>query len=188
MQWVRSTDAANSHSIRGLSCYRGSRFLLTETVRIEQNRAENAKPSQFSRVFLEVPGGLRRDKGILQAVKEDLTDRLSDFYPGIQIEQTYVEKAQGESYEGIRAVFRYHPECRIKGAGYYRCFSPHLFSSRRIGMMLLDFFFFFYSTRTGISSYCLRTMRPSSSTSFMPDFTPGMQGSQAPEHLRSALF
>ena len=42
--------------------------MLTETVRIKQNRAENAKPSQFSRVFLEVPGGLRRDKEILQAV------------------------------------------------------------------------------------------------------------------------
>ena len=38
----------------------------------------------------------------IKAVKEDLTDRLSDHYPGIQVEQTYVEKAQGESYEGIR--------------------------------------------------------------------------------------
>ena len=52
----------------GSSCNRGSRFLLTETVRIKQNRAENAKPSQFSQVFLEVPGGLRRDKEVLQAV------------------------------------------------------------------------------------------------------------------------
>ncbi len=50
------------------SRYRGSRFLLTETVRIKQNRAENAKPSQFSRVFLEVPGGLRRDNEIQQAL------------------------------------------------------------------------------------------------------------------------
>ena len=38
----------------------------------------------------------------IKAVKEDLTDRLSDLYPGIHVEQTYVEKAQGESYEGIR--------------------------------------------------------------------------------------
>ena len=38
----------------------------------------------------------------IKAVKEDLTERLSDLYPGIQVEQTYVEKAQGESYEGIR--------------------------------------------------------------------------------------
>ena len=38
----------------------------------------------------------------IEAVKEDLTDRLSDLYPGIQIEHTYVEKAQGESYDGLR--------------------------------------------------------------------------------------
>ena len=38
----------------------------------------------------------------IKAVKEDLTDRLSDLYPGIHVEQTYVEKAQGESYGGIR--------------------------------------------------------------------------------------
>jgi len=42
--------------------------LLTETARIKQNRAENAKPSQFSRVFLEVPGGLRRDNEVQQAL------------------------------------------------------------------------------------------------------------------------
>ena len=68
MQWVWSTYAANPHSIRGLSCNRESRFLLTETARIKQNRAENAKPSQFSRVFSEVPDSLRRDKGIQQAI------------------------------------------------------------------------------------------------------------------------
>ena len=68
MQWVWSIYAANPHSIRGLSCNRESRFLLTETARIKQNRAENAKPSQFSRVFSEVSGGLRRDKGIQQAL------------------------------------------------------------------------------------------------------------------------
>ena len=60
MQWVWSTYAANPHSIRGLSCNRESQFLLTETARIKQNRAENAKPSRFSRVFSEVPGSLRR--------------------------------------------------------------------------------------------------------------------------------
>ena len=31
----------------------------------------------------------------IKAVKEDLTERLSDLYPGIQVEQTYVEKAHG---------------------------------------------------------------------------------------------
>ena len=62
--------AANPHSIRGFSKYRGSRFLLTETVRIKQNRAENAKPSQFCRVFLEVPGGLRRDNEVQQVLKD----------------------------------------------------------------------------------------------------------------------
>ena len=51
--------------------------MLTETVRIEQNRAENAKPSQFSRVFLEVPGGLRRDKGILQTINSLELARLN---------------------------------------------------------------------------------------------------------------
>ena len=35
--------------------------MLTETAGIKQNRGENAKPSQLSRVFLEVPGSLRRD-------------------------------------------------------------------------------------------------------------------------------
>ncbi len=49
--------------------------MLTETARIKQNRAENAKPSQFSRVFSEVSGGLRRDKGILQAlIGEECSD------------------------------------------------------------------------------------------------------------------
>ena len=38
----------------------------------------------------------------IEAVKKDLTDRLSDLYPGIQVEHTFVEKAQGESYDGIR--------------------------------------------------------------------------------------
>ena len=60
--------AANPHSIGFISGCLGSRLLLTETVRIKQNRAENAKPSQFSRVFSEVPGSLRRDKGIQQAL------------------------------------------------------------------------------------------------------------------------
>ena len=49
--------------------------MLTETARIKQNRAENAKPSQFSRVFLEVPGGLRRDKEILEAITAFLEGR-----------------------------------------------------------------------------------------------------------------
>ena len=40
----------------------GITILLTETARIKQNRAENAKPSQFSRVFSEVPGSLQREK------------------------------------------------------------------------------------------------------------------------------
>ena len=44
--------------------------MLTETARIKQNRAENAKPSQFSRVFSEVSGSLARDKEIQQAVTE----------------------------------------------------------------------------------------------------------------------
>ena len=35
---------------------------------MQQNRAENAKPSRFSRVFSEVPGSLRRDKGIQQEI------------------------------------------------------------------------------------------------------------------------
>ena len=55
--------------------------MFTETVRIKQNRAENAKPSQFSRVFLEVPGGLRRDKEILKALiatGEKLSDVADD--------------------------------------------------------------------------------------------------------------
>ena len=34
---------------------------------MQQIRAENAKPSQFSRVFLEVPDGLRRDN-LVQAL------------------------------------------------------------------------------------------------------------------------
>ncbi len=44
--------------------------MLAETARIKQNRAENAKPSQLSRVFSEVSGGLRRDKGIHEAAIE----------------------------------------------------------------------------------------------------------------------
>ena len=35
---------------------------------MQQIRAENAKPSQFSRVFLEVPDGLRRDNLVQQAL------------------------------------------------------------------------------------------------------------------------
>ena len=68
MRWAWSIYAANPHSIWGLNWYRGSRFLFTETVKIKQNRTENAKPSRFSRVFLEVPGGLPRDKGIHEAL------------------------------------------------------------------------------------------------------------------------
>ena len=56
-----------AHMQQILTPYGVSRSLLTETARIKQNRAENTKPSQFSRVFSEVPDGLRRDRGIQQA-------------------------------------------------------------------------------------------------------------------------
>ena len=54
----------------GFELLPGARSLLAETAGIKQNQTENAKPSQFSRVFLEVPGGLPRDKGIQQALIE----------------------------------------------------------------------------------------------------------------------
>ncbi len=38
----------------------------------------------------------------IKAVKEDLTDRLEGQYPGIEVEHDFIEKAQGESYDGIR--------------------------------------------------------------------------------------
>ena len=65
---------------------RESRSLLTETAGIKQNRAENAKPSQFSRMFSEVPGSPRRDKRIQQALirrfqtAKPRKQRLSGFF------------------------------------------------------------------------------------------------------------
>ena len=38
----------------------------------------------------------------IKAVKEDLTARLEGQYPGIEVEHDFIEKAQGESYDGIR--------------------------------------------------------------------------------------
>jgi len=37
-----------------------------------------------------------------KAVEKDLTDRLENHFPGIQVEHTFIEKAQGESYNGMR--------------------------------------------------------------------------------------
>ena len=37
-----------------------------------------------------------------KAVETDLTERLEDRYPGIKVEHAFVEKAQGESYNGMR--------------------------------------------------------------------------------------
>ena len=39
---------------------------------------------------------------MFKSVKEDLTDRLGFRHPGIQVEPTFIEKAQGESYNGMR--------------------------------------------------------------------------------------
>ncbi len=46
----------------------------------QANRAENAKPSQFSRVFLEVPGSLRRNNEILQALILQLHPKSSGVF------------------------------------------------------------------------------------------------------------
>ena len=42
--------------------------ILQKPRKIKQNRAENAKPSQFSRVFSEVSDGLLRDNAVQQAL------------------------------------------------------------------------------------------------------------------------
>ena len=61
--------------VRGLNWCPGIRFLVCLNSRkpriFKENWAENAKPSQsFLIGFLEVSGGLRRDKGIQQALIE----------------------------------------------------------------------------------------------------------------------
>lgn len=38
----------------------------------------------------------------IKTVEEDLADRLSGFYPGIEVKHAFVDKAQGESYNGMR--------------------------------------------------------------------------------------
>jgi len=76
--------------------------LLTEAVRIKQNRAENAKPSQFSRVFVEVSGGLRRDNEILQAENEDQWEKVWNQTKTAED----IEREEQEEYDQRRKAYQ----------------------------------------------------------------------------------
>ena len=64
----------------GFELLPGARSLLAETAGIKQNQTENAKPSQFSRAFSELPGSLRRENRDQETCKKPWKFNVSGFF------------------------------------------------------------------------------------------------------------